>query len=550
MKFILKNNLSLFSYFLFFIGFGLSNNAFSQKNQAEDVFVPYRKDDKWGIVTADKKMVIKPVYNEPFSFQRDSSVFDGKILHYASVNINGKYGAINEKNELFIPAEHKTPIYLHQGFFSFGVNFDNQDKNVEKFALYNYKNKKIFSSKFPIGIIRDFQDGLKAISLITNPKSYVGVLGFIDYEGKTVIPFMYEGNNPMSDYHFEKGYALVPKKGKMGVINKQNKVIYPFVLDGIPGENTTDENGNIKLNIFDGTEILIDTKGNVLSKKNINDKDNNQEIKIPNSSNLIKHVKKDINQPYVFSYMLIDKNKKRLSKNEYDNISEFKNGVAITQKTNPETATSKYGIIDENDTQIIPLATNYIYDWGENHYIIKDSIERFGVFNTKTKKIEIECKYTGCNSYMLKSGVIMMEKEQNNVKQYIIVNQKGEELREITGYDIIENGYNNYINMKNYFRVKKGNKYSILDENFNEILPFYEEIKNISINSKTEIKAKKNGLWGIVNLKNEVLVPFEYDNIEDYTMNPKNIIETKKNNKILYIKIPENVGEKVVEYAD
>ncbi len=544
MKFSLKNNLKLTFVFVFL--FGLNDFVIAQNNQ-NDILVPYRKGDKWGLSTIDKKIVLAPAYDEPLLMQRDSSVSDGKILHYASVNINGKYGAINEKGELFIPAIHQNPIFLRQGFFYFSVmDFENKNKNTEKFAIYNYKNKKIFSSKFMPGMLRDFQDGLLAVSLIDNEKTNVGVLGFIDYEGKTVIPFMYEGNHPMSDYHFEGGYALVAKKGKLGLIDKKNKVIYPFTLDGMPTQNTTDKNGIITLSMFDGTEMKIDGKGKVLSKKNAQKDD--VEIKIPNSSNVVKGTLKKNTEYPTLSYMIVDKDKKRISKNEYDNISEFENGIAITQ--NVKDAYVKYGVIDENDNQILPSIYSHIYDWGEGYYVIKDEKERYGLFNTKTKKIEIPCKYSGCNSYMLKNGLVMMQKNDNDKIKNIIVNQKGEEVREITGYDYIGNGYNNTLDMKNYFEVKKDGKYSLLDDNFKEILPFYEEIKGISINGKPEIMAKKNGLWGAINLKNEILIPFEYAHIESRAMDWKYIFETQKNGKTVYIKVPEKIGEKVLEYVE
>ncbi len=527
MKLPLKNNLKFAFAFVFTILFGLNDFIFAQNNQ-EDIFSPYRKGDKWGISTLDKKIVVPPIYDEPLRMYRDSSIIDGKILYYASVKINEKYGAVNEKGELFIPAIHSNPVRLCQGFF---ISAEKDGEMVIKQTIYTYNQKKIFSGEFISELITRFKDGLLAVPL-GNAK-----LGFINYKGKTVIPFIY--NEGLYDYNFKNGFALVRKfeERKMGVINKKNKVIYPFVLD----EYTymTVENGIITLRIInDDAEIRLDTKGKILPKKEMKD------VEIPNSSNFIKCILE--NKKY--AYIIVDKNKKPISENHYVGIPTFKNGIAVVTKLDSLGYRYSY-LIDENDNLVLPPAHYYTNALNENLYIIQDKKGKQGIFDIKAKKIIIPCKYSYCWENISKDGLMLVLKTENNKNRYIIINQKGEEVKEITDYDFVDSflpfsGWN----INDYIQVRKNDKKAILDSDFKEVIPFSNYISPFVIRGKCEVLIERNGLYGVVNMKNETLIPFEYESIEND--DSKNLLKVKKNGKTFYIKAPKNPNEKVIEYVE
>ena len=54
---------------------------------SEPPLIPYRKRDKWGYCTPDKKIVIECIYDSASRFSEE----------FASVKLNGKYGFINIK---------------------------------------------------------------------------------------------------------------------------------------------------------------------------------------------------------------------------------------------------------------------------------------------------------------------------------------------------------------------------------------------------------------------------------------------------------------------
>ena len=84
--------------------------------------------------------------------------------------------------------------------------------------------------------------------------------GFLDYDGKEVIPLIYENVQAFTDaeYCFGTPCALVQKDGKWGTINTNGEVIIPFEYD-----NAEDKNGKV-LVVKDGKYGVINHKNEFL----------------------------------------------------------------------------------------------------------------------------------------------------------------------------------------------------------------------------------------------------------------------------------------------
>jgi hypothetical protein len=82
-------------------------NAISVTNKllatTEPQLIPYRKKDKWGFCTADKKIVIDCEYDVGSEFSEGLAI----------VTKNNKYGFVNKKGHLVIPL-----IYSYLNGFS------------------------------------------------------------------------------------------------------------------------------------------------------------------------------------------------------------------------------------------------------------------------------------------------------------------------------------------------------------------------------------------------------------------------------------------------
>ena len=140
-------------------------------NLIDPPLIPYRKKDKWGFCTPDKKIEIDCIYD-------DTTVFSEGL---ASVKTKGKWMFINKSGIQVIP--------------------------------YTFYETSIFS------------EGLVAVKL--NHR-----LGYIDSTGKQIIPCVYE-NSIWDNSSFSEGLAAVQFKGKWGFIDKFGTQVIPFTYFGV-----------------------------------------------------------------------------------------------------------------------------------------------------------------------------------------------------------------------------------------------------------------------------------------------------------------------------
>jgi hypothetical protein len=125
-------------------------NAISVTNKlfatTEPQLIPYRKKDKWGFCTPDKKIVIDCVYDEAFQF------FEGLV----KVKLNGKYGFIDKKSKVIIPIEYEKASNFKNGEAYTAVNRNGKSSYVSKDNIYREGSEYAgqFSGKLPKPIAR------------------------------------------------------------------------------------------------------------------------------------------------------------------------------------------------------------------------------------------------------------------------------------------------------------------------------------------------------------------------------------------------------------
>ncbi|MCP4438116.1 MAG: WG repeat-containing protein [Aureispira sp.] len=144
---------------------------------------------KWGVVDSENNEVLPAKYNEMNDFE------DGRAI----VGLENRYdwmfyGIIDKTGkEIVSPRYHSTTV------FSEGLIAVCSYRNAGKNPFKNLKSNGMYK------------------------------WGFIDKNGKTVIPFMYESPIPSwGMFQFKNGVAIVENFPYLGVINKQNKIIIPF----------------------------------------------------------------------------------------------------------------------------------------------------------------------------------------------------------------------------------------------------------------------------------------------------------------------------------
>lgn len=169
----------------------------------------------------------------------------------ARVEIDGKWGFINEKGELVIPCECDEVGCFYEGYAKVMIceygQIISHFSDFTKFVGYDVwwfidKSGKIISSAYEE--IESFSEGLAAVCR-------GGIWGFINERDKPVIPFEYD----RADFFFE-GLAAVQKDDKWGFIDKSNKLVIPYEYDSFCGFNR-----GLSIVLKDGKWGMIDKTG-------------------------------------------------------------------------------------------------------------------------------------------------------------------------------------------------------------------------------------------------------------------------------------------------
>ena len=129
-----------------------------------------------------------------------------------------------------------------------------------------------------------------------------------------------------------------------------------------------------------------------------------------------------------------------------------------------------------------------------------------------------------------------------NNEKYSIWSTEGQQLSDYL-YEkcsYITDDYDENYNSWNVLMVKKDGKYALIKDDFTKLTDYvFEEYKDYWINSfGTIVFAKVNQLMGIIDIKGNILVDFEYDDMHFLTEgNPE--IKVKKNNKVGVISLKD-----------
>jgi hypothetical protein len=214
--------------------------------------IPYRKKDKWGFCTPDKKIVIECIYD-------NINFFDNNGL--SRVEIGNKAGFINTNGDIVIPITHLY-LYLdnfHSGFARFKVH-----KPLLKFdwGYYNTSGQIVLNSQYrKVGYFDDgvtffydkFRFGLMDSNgnIITPPKYYnvgslihekkyfydnlillkdeSGQIVYLNRNGKVEI----ELSPDLISRNFSEGLARAKRRNNKGwgFINKQGSIIIPTIYE-------------------------------------------------------------------------------------------------------------------------------------------------------------------------------------------------------------------------------------------------------------------------------------------------------------------------------
>ncbi len=317
----------------------------------ENGYIHAKKDNQACLFNTDMKEIIPCIYEDIHSTNS----------RYFFIQKNGKWGCydIQEQREI-IPFDYdKFSIYnniarisndsssitLDQLIGLKVLNHDNIrviDHEDKRISVIDKSGKIIFSERYGWAGSPSYKEGLMAFI----KRDGNGKWGFIDTNGKQVIPYMYDY---VDTFGFIGGSTVVSEKGenptknKNAVINKSNKLILPFTQDST-------------YTILEDSTILIFNK-QIQKSKLVDNKLN--EI-IPYRYELIEYIGDGFYRGKTDGlYVVIDQSGKERLSAQFTDISEFKNGMCLVRGT-----TGKEGFINSQAELIIPCKYEIEYNSG------------------------------------------------------------------------------------------------------------------------------------------------------------------------------------------
>lgn len=272
-----------------------------------------------------------------------------------------------------------------------------------------------------VGCLRD---GLAGVIQSTESEyGQVQKVGYIDKEGKVVIPIIYdailagEGGEYGTFRDFSEKFVAVTKDGKFGFINTQGNTVIPLKYDWandfsegiatVSSENygAIDKTGKTVIP-FEYASLGNFKQGIVSASKYATDP-----------------------QSHSDKYGFIDKNNKEVIPFIYDNVGTLSEGLIAVQKED------KWGYIDKSNQAIIPITLTYqsVSDFSEGlaavfDYESADSDNmKFGYINKQGKLVipmQYQAPYGGVeeNTINFSNGTaVVFDKEGNR----FCINKKG-----------------------------------------------------------------------------------------------------------------------------
>ena len=352
------------------------------------------------------------------------------------VENNGKYGVINMLGKVVIPVEYKE-IKV--------------DEYYEKNSAYRY-------SGYIVGTETD------------NGTMYK----YINYNNKQQLKDEYQDIQRVVDYENKDEYYLIFKKdNKYGVIKNENIVI-------------NNEYDNIE---YDSFNQLFTVK-----------KDGKYGVLKSNGETLISclYDEIDIEGIYIYSLkgeeqIIFDTTGAKIENPKYKsvyNVEDTNYKITINNE-------NKYGVVDENNNEIIKNEYYYIGYLGNNYFVVSGQNGKNGIMNNEGKVV-LEVRYDTIEK-LEKSDII--EATELNTNTIILFNKEIKQIANISNSTLYEG--------ENFVKLYSNNEQKYFDSEGNE-----KENKEI-LNNKLFADVK-NGKWGFIDSNGNVIVDYIYDNVTEF----------------------------------
>jgi len=446
--------------FVIIIKKSLTEETNGQSIKLIDYYSLY-KDNAWGIIDSNGKIVIEPMYQEMLIV-----IDNSKDVFLCTYDVDIKTGeyktkVINRKNEEIYQGYDKVEAlenYDENGNAWYEENILRVEKDGQ-YGLINIDGKEI------LGIDYDSIETIKGVknSLIIEKQ---GVKGLINNSGVTIIEPQYKKITTYGE-DYKKGYLTIDENGKYGLVsytgakvldNKYEKI------NKIPGENyfVIEENNKQK---------VINVEGEVVISKGYD------KIKQIATSGIV-FVKDS-------KYGLMDYNGDIKIKAEYKELKEINKDIFIAKKD------KKYGIIDIDSNEKVDFKFTDIYYNDEAGIYIAEGSN----YNSSILDSEFNVKITGILSELDTLQGYMKLKIEDEYKYY--------------NFKFEERNPSDIYTEKTLFLSKKDGKYGFVNKDGNLVVDYiYDDATEQNKYGYSAIK--KDGLWGSIDSNGNVVIEPTY----------------------------------------
>ncbi|WP_170860843.1 WG repeat-containing protein [Flavobacterium fluvii] len=471
----------------------------------EEGMIYAQKGNKYGYIDIDQNIIIPFIYDE-------LSLFSEGL---ASAKINGKYGFLNRKGKKIIDFQfdevdgfyqsglaivqknNKYGIITQKGTFIIPIVYENIFLSEKDSLICISKNKKwAFFSKKGKQVTNFIYDQItfskKSLILIKKDKK----IGYLDSNLTEKIPIgKYDYGTPFNN----NGLAIVSKKNRFGVINNKDFQVIKTEFDSIGYLQEEYSDSDCFVGFKNDKLTLFDQKGNLIIE---GIKDYFKDVcRLNNKVKTIYQIQKGNGLSGV-----IDEKGKVLIPVIYDEINRFRGDSVTTVMSK-----NKYGLIKSNNEIVYPINNDWILrDRDLDFYIVKKN-DKAGIINKNLLPV-LDFNYQDISPCHYNPKNLFIAKKND---KYGVIGLRGDIIIPFE-YDELSN-WVEYGPGSNYHFVTKNNKKGLITKGGKTIIPpVYDELR--FINDQTIILAK-NQKFGVVTIKNTLVIPFDYSKICTETFN-------------------------------
>lgn len=495
-----------------------------------NVYHYYLYQNGWRILNSQ----LKPITD--FEYDEIKSIHDNVL----AVREGEFWGAIDTLGTQLLPFDYDY-IEDFKGDF---VTLRNKKKQV--FCLINKYGKVLIDNGVNgSNLIREDIPNLIAVE--------TDKWGVIDINGKEILPFDYDN---IYEANFDEPFSVITRLGQSGLINKNGKLLIDAEYDKI---DVFPEGAIATYNTDSLLYSFFNTKGELkLTSKNkiTNTKKNNLKIDDDNCYTSYYNYKGELietiyNNNYNMSnpgpfydcktgFYGYSDGSKLIIPCVYDYITRLDDFHFKVMKNN------KQGIVNIQNKTVLPIKYKYFTEVAPNRCIVSTFDDKEILFDWDGKQL-VPSKYYTLRPTPFDSTLFIAYNYDKQVwgmrdingKQVLpdVYNEKRSFHRDYLGngyYFVFRNSLYRILNGKTFeeevlfnymesfrisvdivgYRVKdKIGAYVATPQGLKKIPAEYEEIKLLDNKS---ITANKNGKWGLIDVNNNVKIPFEYDCIRDF----------------------------------